>query len=102
MWRAAFFVALFGFAGFVVSDVVFDALNVDDLEVFGFPDDDVTFVGKTTVEDHISPFFGRDLPPRIRLASFPFPYWRSSKPNHSTTLPGGIPFVSGVILCSLG
>jgi hypothetical protein len=63
VWRAAFFVALFGFAGFVALDLVFDALNVDDLEVFGFPDDDVTFVGKTTVEDYVGPFFGRDLPP---------------------------------------
>ena len=60
-WRAAFFVALFGFAGFVVSDVVFDALNVNDLQVFGVPDDDVILVANT-VEGQADPTSGPDFP----------------------------------------
>jgi len=59
--RAAFPVVLLAFACFVGFDIVFDALNVNDLQAFGFPDDDVALVAVSTLQDCARSFIGPDL-----------------------------------------
>jgi hypothetical protein len=61
-WRRACFVALFVFSAFIISDVLFDAWDVDDFQVFGLHDEDVIPDG-SMVRGHAERFLRQDLPP---------------------------------------